>query len=62
MNRSWLCGSVILAALAAIGCGGDEKPVIPTSIKQPPGPDAEAGKGKPKKPADGRGQQEEKEG
>jgi hypothetical protein len=41
---------IVAAGLAAAGCdGGKEKPVVPTEIQQPPGPDSEGGK---KKPAD----------
>lgn len=42
-----------------LGCGpGNDQPVIPTEIKQPPGPDSpEGGKGKRPKPADAKGEQ-----
>jgi hypothetical protein len=42
MKRTLLLGLILLATAA--GCSSkDDKPVIPKTIKQPPGPDAEQG-------------------
>lgn len=62
MRRVLTAGVGVLALAFAAGCSKEkDKPEIPTEIKQPPGPDTEGGNGK-KKPADGRGQKESKDG
>jgi hypothetical protein len=43
MPRRILLGLTTLVMAVACGCGGDDKPVLPTAIQQPPGMDAEAG-------------------
>lgn len=51
MPRAFLLGLFALAAV--VGCrSGDDRPVIPTALKQPPGSDSPAGqKGGPSKGA-----------